>query len=232
MASASAAPPIAPGTITGTPAAGAPIVARRRLPANASGSVVATADSGAPTMYPGKLAPKLPWPDIGYLARWSVSSFKFGFGAECLTDDDPDTFWHSDGPQPHFVTIEFPRKVAVQKISMYLSFALDDSYTPATLAVRAGTGPIDMQDIRFLTIEKPDGWVTFDVCIEPNDDGEGFKAVDAYVIQVVILANHMHGKDTHVRGLKILGPLERKLRAHEELFPFTNPEFKMFECIR
>ena len=56
---------------------------------------------------------------------------------------------------------------------MYLSFSLDDSYTPATLAVRAGTGPVDMQDVRILTIEKPEGWVTFDVCVEPNEDGEG-----------------------------------------------------------
>ena len=37
--------------------------------------------------------PVLPWPDIGHLAKWSVSSFKFGFGPECLQDQDPDTFW-------------------------------------------------------------------------------------------------------------------------------------------
>lgn len=37
--------------------------------------------------------PVLPWPDIGHLAKWSVSSYKFGFGAECLRDGDPDTFW-------------------------------------------------------------------------------------------------------------------------------------------
>ena len=66
------------------------------------------------------------------MAKWSVSSFKFGFGAECLTDEDPDTFWQyaphttlvlsafldrvssSDGPQPHFITVEFPRRVAIQ----------------------------------------------------------------------------------------------------------------------
>lgn len=32
-------------------------------------------------------------PDIGHLAKWSVSSYKFGFGAECLRDDDQETFW-------------------------------------------------------------------------------------------------------------------------------------------
>lgn len=41
----------------------------------------------------GKRPPILPWPDISDKARWSVSSYKFGFGAECLRDGDPDTFW-------------------------------------------------------------------------------------------------------------------------------------------
>ena len=36
----------------------------------------------------------------------------------------------------------------------------------------------------------------------------GSKPVEAYVIQVIIVQNHMNGKDTHVRGLKILGPIE------------------------
>lgn len=153
----------------------------------------------------------------------------------------------SDGPQPHYITIEFPRRVAIQvcyldlcvtsssidhrglskKLSIHLSFTLDDSYTPATLAVRAGTSPMDLQDIRIVTLEKPDGWYTFDVSAEPNDDGDGLCVLDwlicstadrstlecrrpvhAYLLQIIIVANHMNGKDTHVRGLKVLGPLE------------------------
>lgn len=39
--------------------------------------------------------------------------------------------------------------------------------------------------------------------------GHLFRApVYAYVLQVVIVANHMSGKDTHVRGLRVLGPIE------------------------
>lgn len=76
------------------------------------------------------------------------------------------------------------------------------------------------------------------------------KPVHAYVIQVVILANHMNGKDTHVRGLRVLGPLERVLTliqsspchliftCRESLgngddpFPFVSVNFKMHQCIR
>jgi len=48
----------------------------------------------------GRKPPVLPLPDIGHLAKWSVSSFKFGFGPECLQDDDPDTFWQCVPPSP------------------------------------------------------------------------------------------------------------------------------------
>ena len=48
----------------------------------------------------GRKPPGLPWPDIGPLAKWSVSSFKFGFGPECLQDEDPDTFWQLS-VEPH-----------------------------------------------------------------------------------------------------------------------------------
>ncbi|THG99734.1 hypothetical protein EW026_g2658 [Hermanssonia centrifuga] len=190
------------------------------------------ADHGAAHVHNHRTPPLLPWPDIGHMAKWSVSSFKFGFGPECLRDDDPDTFWHSDGPQPHFITIEFPRKVAIQKLSVHLSFTLDDSYTPANIAVRAGTGPMDLQDIRAVSLEKPDGWYTFDVSAEPNDEGDGLKPVHAYVLQVIIIANHMNGKDTHVRGLKVLGPIDREASVDGEPFAFISPQFKMYQCIR
>ncbi len=157
--------------------------------------------SGSSPIYPG--------PTSLFVQSGPVSSFKFGFGAECLLDGDPDTFWQyvphsfraglchlhlasSDGPQPHFITIEFPRKMAIQastsvsafyfvesslirtqKISIQLNFPLDDSYTPSTLAIRAGTGPSDLQDVRVITLDKPVGWITFDVSSEPNENGDG-----------------------------------------------------------
>ena len=42
---------------------------------------------------PARLPPSLKYPDIGPMAKWSVSSYKFGFGPECLQDGDPETFW-------------------------------------------------------------------------------------------------------------------------------------------
>lgn len=209
---------------------------RRDEPATAvvdssSSTGVQLPKDGLPMMHPGRLPPALPWPDIGRIAKWSVSSYKFGFGSECLRDGDPDTFWHSDGPQPHFITIEFPHKVAIQKISIYLSWPQDDSYTPSTLAIRAGTGPSDLQDVRVATLDKPDGWITFDVSSELDEDATSFKPIYAYVLQIIVVANHMSGKDTHIRGLKVLGPIEDNT-AEEDPFPFVSPAFKMYESLR
>lgn len=118
-----------------------------------------------------------------------------------------------------------------QKISIYLNFSSDDSYTPSTLAIRAGTGPSDLQDVRVVTLEKPEGWITFDVSSEPNEDGDGLNPVYAYVLQIIVAANHMSGKDTHVRGLRVLGPIEDRA-ADDDPFSFRTAAFKMYETIR
>jgi hypothetical protein len=47
--------------------------------------------------------------EIGEGAVWSVSSCKPGFGVEQLRDNLLDTYWQSDGPQPHLVNIQFHR---------------------------------------------------------------------------------------------------------------------------
>ena len=54
------------------------------------------------------------------------------------------------------------------------------------------------------------------------------KAVHAYILQVIVLANHMNGEDIHIRGLRILGPEESvdtqlsPARAHAFLPPGEN----------
>lgn len=40
-----------------------------------------------------------------------------------------ETFWQSDGLAPHFINIQFLKKVAVSEICFYLDFNLDESYT-------------------------------------------------------------------------------------------------------
>ena len=67
-------------------------------------------------------------------------------------------------------------------------------------------------------------------------------------MQIIVAANHMSGKDTHVRGLRILGPIgyvpvsrigaqvyskDRRDIVHgDDPFSFQSPTFKRFETIR
>ena len=49
--------------------------------------------------------------EIGKLAVWSVTSAKPGNGVELLRDSRDDTYWQSDGAQPHLVNLQFQKKV-------------------------------------------------------------------------------------------------------------------------
>lgn len=50
--------------------------------------------------------------EIGRLAVWSVTTAKPGNGVELLRDGRDDTYWQSDGAQPHLINVQFQKKVA------------------------------------------------------------------------------------------------------------------------
>jgi hypothetical protein len=52
--------------------------------------------------------------EVGHLAVWTVTSAKPGNGVELLRDGNKDTYWQSDGTQPHLVDIQFQKKMHVQ----------------------------------------------------------------------------------------------------------------------
>ena len=59
------------------------------------------------------MLPERPLLDIGDQAIWKLSSFKQGFGVEKLRDDSVETYWQSDGSQPHWVTLQFPKRTDI-----------------------------------------------------------------------------------------------------------------------
>merc|ERR1719401_2960850 len=82
--------------------------------------------------------------EIGDEAVWSLSTAKPGNGVEQIRDCSTETFWQSDGPQPHLINIQFPRKVRVSELRLYTSFKVDESYTPSCVSVRIGTAHHDL----------------------------------------------------------------------------------------
>lgn len=51
--------------------------------------------------------------EIGQQAVWSVTSAKPGNGVDMLRDNKEDTYWQSDGAQPHLINVQFQRKVLI-----------------------------------------------------------------------------------------------------------------------
>ncbi|XP_030895816.1 anaphase-promoting complex subunit 10 isoform X2 [Leptonychotes weddellii] len=88
--------------------------------------------------------------EIGSQAVWSLSSCKPGFGVDQLRDDNLETYWQSDGSQPHLVNIQFRRKTTVKTLCIYADYKSDESYTPSKISVRVGNNFHNLQEIRIL----------------------------------------------------------------------------------
>ncbi|KAK4055720.1 hypothetical protein OIV83_000266 [Microbotryomycetes sp. JL201] len=165
--------------------------------------------------------------DIGDLASWSVSSSKPGFGVEHLRDINMRTLWQSEGAQPHLINIQFHKKQSISQISLYADAALDDSYTPHKISLRAGTYFGDLLEIKSIELQSPAGWQHFMFC---SPEEKNTEPVRAHLIQIAIISNHMNGKDTHVRAVKIFAP--KPFALEDDLLPFTSVAFKQHETIR
>lgn len=74
--------------------------------------------------------------DISGQAVWTLSSCKSGYGVEHLIDNCLDTFWQSDGPQPHLVNMQFKQKTKVKDLCIYADYKQDESYTPSRIIIK------------------------------------------------------------------------------------------------
>eukprot|EP01135_Chromosphaera_perkinsii_P001233 Nk52_evm6s163 gene=Nk52_evmTU6s163 len=163
--------------------------------------------------------------EIGQNAAWSLSTWKQGFGVEQLRDACVDTYWQSDGPQPHLVNIHFNKRTTIKEICIYTDFKQDESYTPSKLAIRVGANFHDLQEIEVCELEQPQGWLS--VVLKRNQTNGQF--IRCNLLQIAILANHQNGRDTHLRQIKIYGPRQPSVPDCPE---FANVEYSQFACIR
>lgn len=159
--------------------------------------------------------------DLSPLANWKLSSFKQGFGLQQLRDDSPDTYWQSDGSNgsnnsnsnsngvisnnqlssPHSITIQFSKRVSLERISLFTNYNLDESYTPSRIQVLAGSSDgWDLSEVCTVNFNKPVGWSHIIFSGIRND-----RVLKCFMVKLVIMANHQDGKDTHIRALKCFG---------------------------
>ena len=183
-----------------------------------------------------KLAPS--YREIGHTAHWSLSSTKPGNGIGALRDSSLDTYWQSDGLQPHTINIQFEKRQTVSAIGMYLDYSMDESYTPKKFVVRVGTTFHNLEEVRCVEVREPCGWCVvplwrkwgedvLDTILDPEaaesdeeDDDEKErkkkhhvplwkrKPLRTHFVQIGIVSMHQNGRDTHVRQVSVFGPRE------------------------
>ena len=148
--------------------------------------------------------------EISSLASWTVSTHKPTNGTHALLAPTPQTYWQSDGPQPHLLTVHFFKLVKIARLRVYLDFTLDESYTPTKMGFWAGwSSSYGLVQFAEWAGAEPRGWqeIPLDGC------GVGGKAeIRCMVLQVRVLENHQNGKDTHIRGMQVFSTDERPSR--------------------
>lgn len=175
--------------------------------------------------------------DLSNLAAWTVSSAKPNYGIANIHDTSLDTYWQSDGPQPHSINIHFRRLMRLQWLSIFMSFSGDESYTPSEILIRSGTGRHELLDVCTLKFLEPQGWQHLDLTrfLAPSETARLF---ETRLIQVQVLANHQNGKDSHIRSIRMFKPrdgvplsMEEEPDALEEM-DFDALELSSFTGIR
>lgn len=169
--------------------------------------------------------------EIGNEAVWSLSTAKPGNGVSQIRDNSLDTYWQSDGGQPHLMNIHFLKRKSVCEIAFYLDYTQDESYTPKQLSIRAGITFHDLEEIKVVDLNEPVGWVSVPLHAEPDplddnyedddDEDENMninnqenqdennkrkKPLRTFLLQVCVVSMHQNGRDLHCRQIKVFGP--------------------------
>lgn len=154
--------------------------------------------------------------DLSPLASWKLSSFKQGHGLNQLRDDNPNTYWQSDGSndgtpdpgmngesphhKPHSITLQFSKKVSLERISLFCNYQVDESYTPLRIRIMAGSSSWDLTEVCVVSFDKPVGWSHI-IFLGVRADA----LLKCFVVKIIILSNHQDGKDSHVRAIRCFG---------------------------
>ncbi|CAR24639.1 DOC domain-containing protein [Lachancea thermotolerans] len=137
--------------------------------------------------------------DITNLAYWKASSQKDGNPVSQALDDNPTTFWQSDGLQPHKIEISFSKRVDIVQFALFLSLVVDESYTPQIIKIYAGHSASDATLYKTLEVRNVNCWVA--LTFEDNRPEDNL--LKCQYIRMIIPVNHENGKDTHLRGARI-----------------------------
>lgn len=161
--------------------------------------------------------------NISKIAYWKPTSFKPSNPIENVVNGDPDSFWQSDGAQPHQVEVYFSRRVNIAIIAMFFSLKVDESYTPKLIKIYAGHSPSDCELHKIIELEKLNGWFTLNFTDNRPQDG----LLKCQYLKFTFPLNHENGKDTHLRGIRLFAKAEKTDRTDIDWTHIIDPSSKL-----
>ncbi|XP_067947104.1 anaphase-promoting complex subunit 10-like isoform X2 [Watersipora subatra] len=118
---------------------------------------MATKFTGLQTLDVEKFEKEKQLREIGSQAVWSLSSCKPGFGIQQLREPSTTKFWQSDDATPHYINIQFKRKMLISDLCIYMDYKNDESYTPNKISIRAGAHFHDLVEVELIELHEPNG---------------------------------------------------------------------------
>lgn len=144
---------------------------------------------------------------LGESAVWYASTWRVENGVQYLRDNRADTYWQSDCSREtgliQYITVHLGRPTPISRVSLFLDYSVDETYTPEVITIQAGHTIESMYDTRIkrLTLVKPQGWTHLELRGMHEQE-----PLIATTLRLYILKNHMQGKDSHIRQMRVFGP--------------------------
>ncbi|KRZ91048.1 Anaphase-promoting complex subunit 10, partial [Trichinella sp. T8] len=160
--------------------------------------------------------------DISDEAAWVVSTYKRGHGVPALRDASHNTYWQTNGPLPHLLTLYFNRLTLISHLCIYVDTDVDGSYTPKTLSIRRGTQLCDMVENVLVHLANFKGWAVIPLCArgcKSLGKRHGFKAGTVQPNTEDYIEDYQ--KKLSTMRIRLSSYMRELERAREELFSPT-----------
>ncbi|KAG0047793.1 Anaphase-promoting complex subunit 10 [Gryganskiella cystojenkinii] len=165
--------------------------------------------------------------EISSFGSWTASTSLTGHSINNILDKNVDTYWQSCGPQPHTIDIKFTKKKRVVKVSVYMNFPQDESYTACRFSVRGGPSEYDVQELTFVDLPQITGWTHISL-----EDPPGSGQAPAFLaLQFAILSNHLGGKDTQMRQLRLYSARTSESQYEDDM-DFQHEQIRPYLILR
>ena len=95
------------------------------------------------------------------------------------------------------------------------------------ISIRTGTTFHDLVEIANIELNEPKGWITVPLSATPNESSDttdidsNNNPLRTWFLQAAVISMHQNGKDTHVRQVKVFGPVSAKRRETTSNSLFT-----------